>query len=108
MDSENYIKFIAALPSIQSAIQISGMKDGAILKLEIPQSEIESIVKLSSLAGEIFEVIIIPLDKKVINKKIRYLKDKENESSKTNSFEDSRRESGKTSVKQKRAKTATG
>lgn len=87
MEDENYIKFIAALPSIQSAIQISGMKDGAILKLEIPQSEIDSIVRLSSLAGEIFEVIIIPLDKKVINKKIKFMKDKENESSETNSTE---------------------
>lgn len=77
---DNCIKFIASLPPIQSAIQISGMDDGAILKLNIPQSEIESIIKLSGLTSQIFEVIIIPLDKKVINKKIKFLKDKENES----------------------------
>jgi hypothetical protein len=74
-EDENIIKFIAALPPIQSAIQISGMGDGAILKLEIPQSEIAAILKLNQLAGEIFEVVIIPLDKKVINKsKVKYKK----------------------------------
>ena len=73
------ITFIASLPAIQSAIQISGQGDGAILKLEIPQSEIASIVELQRLSGEIFEVIIIPLDKRVVNKKIKFLKDIDNE-----------------------------
>jgi hypothetical protein len=86
MEDENYIKFIAALPPIQSAIQISGMGDGALIKLEVPQSEMGSVLKLQVLSGEIFEVIIIPLDKKVISKKIKFLKDKENESSETNSI----------------------
>lgn len=85
LPEENYIKFIATLPGIQSAIQISGMKDGAIVKLEVPQSEIEQITKFSNLAGEIFEVIIIPLDKKVVNKKIKFLKDQLNEPNETDS-----------------------
>ena len=77
---ENYIKFIAALPAIQSAIQISGMGDGALIKIEVPQSEIKAVLELQRLTGEIFEVVIIPLDKKVINKKIKFLKDIDNES----------------------------
>ena len=85
LDEENIIKFIAALPAIQSAIQISGQGDGAILKLEIPQSEIKAVLKLQQLSGEIFEVVIIPLDKKVVNKKIKFLKDIDNEQTKTDS-----------------------
>jgi hypothetical protein len=79
LEEENYIKFIASLPSIQSAILISGMKDGATVKLAVPQTEIAAVLELQKLAGEIFEVIIIPLDKKVVNKKIKFLKDIENE-----------------------------
>ena len=85
LDEENIIKFIASLPAIQSAIQISGQGDGAILKLEIPQSEIKAVLELQRLTGEIFEVVIIPLDKKVINKKIKFLKDIDNEQAETDS-----------------------
>jgi len=52
------IEFIACLPPIQSAIQISGIGDGAILKLEIPASEMYSIVQLQLLAGKTFKVTI--------------------------------------------------
>ena len=88
IDEKDYIKFIASLPSIQSAILISGMKDGATVKLAVPQTEILEVLKLQRLGGEIFEVIIIPLDKKVINKKIKYLKDMENESKEADSIKD--------------------
>ena len=73
------------MPAIQSAIQISGQGDGAILKLEIPQSEIKAVLELQRLSKQIFEVIIIPLDKNVINKKIKFLKDLDNEQAKTDS-----------------------
>ena len=53
------IEFIASLPAIQSAIQISGDGNGARIKLEIPQSEIEAISKLLSLYGKCFKVIIL-------------------------------------------------
>jgi hypothetical protein len=79
LEEENYIKFIASISPLQSAIQISGMKDGAKIKLDVPQTEIAAVLELQKLAGEIFEVIIIPLDKKVVNKKIKFLKDIENE-----------------------------
>jgi hypothetical protein len=34
LEEENYIKFIASISPLQSAIQISGMKDGAKIKLD--------------------------------------------------------------------------
>lgn len=86
IEDENYIRFQASISTLQSAIQISGMKDGARLKIDVPQSEMEAILKLQQLAGEIFEVIIIPLNKEAINKavnkknKIKFLKDSYNES----------------------------
>ena len=52
------IEFIASLPPIASAIQISGQGDGAILKLDIPASELYSIVQLQLLAGKVFKVTI--------------------------------------------------
>jgi hypothetical protein len=52
------LEFIASLPPIASAIQIHGIGDGAIIKLEIPASEIHSIVQLQLLAGKIFKVTI--------------------------------------------------
>jgi len=79
-NEENYIKFIASLPPIMSAITIDGTGDGCRIKIDVPRSEMKSVLELQKLAGEIFEVIIIPLDKKVINKKIKFLKDIENES----------------------------
>ena len=92
MNEEDYIKFIASLHPNQSAIQISGMKDGALVKIEVPQSEISEILKLQRLAGEIFQVIIIPLNQKVISKKIKFLKDIDNdtgENTKTDNIEGS-------------------
>ncbi|MHB1334507.1 MAG: hypothetical protein ACYCXQ_00935 [Candidatus Humimicrobiaceae bacterium] len=52
------IEFIASLPAIQSAIQISGDGNGARIKLEIPQSEMLAISKLPFLYGKYFKVII--------------------------------------------------
>lgn len=78
---EDYIKFLASISPAQNAIQISGIRDGAKIKLEVPQSEMKSILDLYQLAGQVFEVIIIPLNKKVVDKinKIKFLKD-QNES----------------------------
>jgi hypothetical protein len=52
------IEFIASLPPIASAVQISGLGDGAILKLDIPASEMYSVVQLQLLAGKTFKVSI--------------------------------------------------
>ena len=75
MEEENHIHFIASLPPIMSAITLDGMGDGAQIKLVVARTEVEAVLKLQQLTGEIFEVIIIPLDKKVINKsKVKYIK----------------------------------
>jgi hypothetical protein len=52
------IKFDASLPPIQSAISVSGQGDGARIKLDIPQSELEAILKLQLLSGLCFKVTI--------------------------------------------------
>lgn len=52
--------FLASLPPIQSAISVSGQGDGARVKIDIPQSELEAILKLQLLAGQVFRVIIEP------------------------------------------------
>jgi len=36
--------FLASLPPIQSAISVSGQGDGARVKIDIPQSELEAIL----------------------------------------------------------------
>jgi hypothetical protein len=52
------IEFIASLPPIQSAINLDGNGDGARIKLDIPRSEIEAVLKLQGLAGQSFKVVI--------------------------------------------------
>jgi hypothetical protein len=54
------ISFIASLSPIQSAIKISGDGNGARVQLEIPQSELASIIKLQLLTNKAFRVIIEP------------------------------------------------
>ncbi len=50
--------FIASLPPIQSAINVSGQGDGARVKLDIPQSELEAILKLQLLSGQAFKIVV--------------------------------------------------
>jgi len=88
------LEFIAALPPVASAISISGLGDGAIVKLELPASELYSIVQLQLLAGKVFKVTIEPLEDLKNGKS----------TSKTNSIKNTGRKSGEASVKQKRAK----
>jgi hypothetical protein len=58
MSELNKIEFIATLPPIQSAINLDGQGDGARIKLDIPASEIDQVLKLQRLAGKTFRVII--------------------------------------------------
>ena len=52
------IEFVASLSPIATAISVSGLGDGAVLKLDIPASELYSIVQLQLLAGKVFKVTI--------------------------------------------------
>jgi len=44
--------FTASLPPIQSAISVSGQWDGARVKLDIPQSELEGNPEAPAAGGE--------------------------------------------------------
>ena len=53
--------FVASLPPIQSAINVSGHGDGARVKMDIPQSEMAAVLNLQLLAGRAFQVTIEPV-----------------------------------------------
>jgi len=52
------IVFIASLPDILSAINIAGVDGNSRIKLDIPASEIEAIMKLIEMKGQVFKVTI--------------------------------------------------
>lgn len=52
------IEFMASLPPIQSAINIDGQGDGARIKLDIPASEMEQVIKIQKLTGKAFKVTL--------------------------------------------------
>ena len=56
------IQFIASLPPIQSAIQVSGLGDGARVKLDVPQTEMAAILRLQTLSNISFKVTIEPIE----------------------------------------------
>ena len=52
------ITFIASLPDILSAISLSGVDGNSRIKLDIPASDIETVIKLTELRGQAFKVTI--------------------------------------------------
>ena len=52
------ICFLSSLPDIQSAINISGAGNGARLKLDVPETEIAEVIKLTLLRGKALKVTI--------------------------------------------------
>ena len=52
------IEFIASLPDILSAISIAGVDGNIRIKLDIPASEIEAVMKLIAMKGQVFKVTI--------------------------------------------------
>lgn len=58
----NKISFHASLPPIQSAISIDGLGDGARIKLDIPRTCVDSVLKLQNFAGMLLKVTIEPED----------------------------------------------
>ena len=52
------ICFLSSLPDIQSAINISGAGNGVRLKLDVPETEIAEVIKLTLLRGKAFKVTI--------------------------------------------------
>lgn len=52
------ICFIASLSPIMSAVQIDGMDGNARIRLDVPKSHVEAILKLQKLAGKRLKVQI--------------------------------------------------
>jgi len=52
------IEFTAILPDILSAISIAGQDGNSRIKLDIPASDIEAVVRLIELKGQSFKVSI--------------------------------------------------
>jgi len=52
------IVFTASLPDILSAINIAGQDGNSRIKLDIPASDIEAVVRLIELKGQSFTVTI--------------------------------------------------
>jgi len=57
------IVFIASLPDILSAINIAGVDGNSRIKLDIPASDIDSVVKLTGMRGQVFKVTIEKIEK---------------------------------------------
>jgi hypothetical protein len=56
------IVFLAALPPIQSAISLDG-NGGARIKLDVPETEMDAVMRLAGLRGVVFQVTISQLDR---------------------------------------------
>jgi len=52
------IEFIASLSQIMSAIQLDGIDGNSRVKLDIPATEIEAVMKLIAMKGQVFKVTI--------------------------------------------------
>ena len=52
------IEFIASIAPLLSAIQLDGVDGNSRIKLDIPASEIEAIMKLIAMKGQAFKVTI--------------------------------------------------
>jgi len=52
------IIFTASLPDILSAVNIAGVDGNSRIKLDIPASDIESVMKMIELRGKAFKVTV--------------------------------------------------
>lgn len=59
---ENKITFVASLPAIASALNISGNGDGARIKLDVPGTDLPQVLKLTLMTGQAFKVTIEPME----------------------------------------------
>jgi len=57
-ENQDKITFTASLPPITSAISISGIGEGARVKLDLPASEMMAVLKLQMLAGKTFKMTV--------------------------------------------------
>ena len=53
------IVFSASLPPIQSAITLDGQGDGGRIKLDVPRTDTQALIKLQGLAGKLLKVTVV-------------------------------------------------
>jgi len=52
------ISFIASIAPLMSSIQIDGVDGNSRIKLDIPATEVEAVMKLIAMKGQVFKVTI--------------------------------------------------
>ena len=52
------ISFIASIAPLMSSIQIDGVDGNTRIKLDIPATEVEAVMKLIAMKGQAFKVTI--------------------------------------------------
>jgi hypothetical protein len=62
--SARQVVFVASIPDIKTAIGISGEGDGRLV-LDIPQSELAEVVKLTLLSNKALKVTVEELESQV-------------------------------------------
>lgn len=62
--SAQQVVFVASIPDIKTAIGISGKGDGRLI-LDIPQTELAEVVKLTLLSNKALKVTVEELDSQV-------------------------------------------
>ena len=61
MADPDRLTFTASLPPIQSAISLDGMGDGARIKLDVPATDVGTVLLLQAYyAGKAFRVTVEP------------------------------------------------
>ena len=63
------ISFIASLPPIQSAMSVSGNRDGMRIKLDVSENEVPNAIKLMLFSGQIFKVTVEVIEQEVKNER---------------------------------------
>lgn len=56
-ESKNAVSFEATIPMLQSAISIAG-DGGARVKIDIPENEMDAVMKLTAMRGEVLRVTV--------------------------------------------------
>lgn len=63
------ISFVASLPPIQSAMSVSGNRDGMRIKLDVSENEVPNAIKLMLFTGQTFRVTVEAIGQEAINER---------------------------------------
>jgi hypothetical protein len=72
MTNKEKITFLATFPPIQSAIKITGNRDGMRIMLDIPETELGAAARLILMRESAFRVTVEEIDGKDKQKSAKY------------------------------------